>query len=106
MSHVGALQSERRALEEGGDELCKKAMALKRWLDENESRCPTGDIDIDAVIVASDPLSEQAISALAEDRAIDDLLSVLGKALEENRLPLDTYLKQVKPSTLFNCVCA
>ncbi len=78
-------------------ELCGKAVALQRWLDDNEARCPAGEIDPDVAIVAGDALSRQALEAMAEDRAIDDLLSALDRALQDGNgaLPLDAYLRQV-----------
>eukprot|EP00884_Botryococcus_braunii_P007647 jgi/Botrbrau1/16884/Bobra.150_2s0100.2 len=110
---VQEMQVERKSLEEDVKELSGKAMALQRWLDENEARCPEGNIDPDTAIVPAEKLSEQGLDVLAEDRAIDDLLSVLDRALEDNVVQLDPYLRQAslpfchqRRSGVTNCPCS
>lgn len=47
------------------------------------------------VVVPADDLSRQALSAQAEDLAVEDTLVVLDKALGAGALEADAYLRQV-----------
>ena len=54
-----------------------------------------GEIDPDTAIVPADVLSRQALDAQAEDLALEDTLYSLNKALQENVISAEVYMKQV-----------
>lgn len=89
-------QAERSALETCVLQLSGKRVALERWLAENESKNPQGDIDPDTAIVPADVLSRQALDAQAEDLALEDTLYSLNKALQEGVITAEVYMKQVR----------
>ena len=93
---VGGMQAERTALESCVLELSGKAVALERWLADNEAKTPEGEVDADGAIVAADVLSAQALEAQAEDMAVEDTLYSLDKALQEGALQPEAYMKQVR----------
>lgn len=99
---VASIQQERAGTEGLVAELGAKCKALERWLDDNEWKVTNAtqgkgsvQLDINKVVVAADDLSRQAMSAQAEDLAVEDALVVLDKALHNGKLQADTYLKQV-----------
>lgn len=95
---VAAIQSERAGCEGLVTELHLKAQQLDKWLQENEWKMPKDgqDIDINAVVMAADDLSRQALAAQAEDLAVEDTLTVLDKACQEGKLDAPEYLRQVR----------
>jgi hypothetical protein len=50
---------------------------------------------VNKVVVPADDLSRQALSAQAEDLAVEDCLLVLEKAMLQGKLAPDVYMKQV-----------
>jgi len=65
---------------------------LDKWIDTHEKR----DMDVDKMIEPEDMHSRQVLELLAEDNAIDDLVWVLGEALDKKTISTDTYLTRVR----------
>lgn len=60
-----------------------------------------GEVDPDDAIVAADKLSQQALDAQAEDLALEDALYSLNKALQDNVISGEVYMKQAR---LWKCL--
>ncbi len=60
-----------------------------------------GEVDADTAILPADVLSKQALEGQAEDLALEDTLYSLDKALQNNSLTPELYIKQVCPPPLF-----
>ncbi|BDA41500.1 Tumor susceptibility gene 101 protein [Coccomyxa sp. Obi] len=93
---VESIQAERHALEGCVLEMSGKAAALGKWLEENEKKQVSGEVDADTAIVPADVLSKQALEGQAEDLALEDALYSLDKALQANSLTPEVYIKQVR----------
>lgn len=65
---------------------------LTKWIETHEKR----DMDVDKMIEPEDMHSRQVLELLAEDNAIDDLVWVLGEALDKKTITTDTYLTRVR----------
>ncbi|EIE25211.1 tumor susceptibility protein [Coccomyxa subellipsoidea C-169] len=93
---VESIQAERHALEGCVLEMSGKAAALGKWLVENEKKLVSGEVDADTAILPADVLSKQALEGQAEDLALEDTLYSLDKALQNNSLTPELYIKQVR----------
>uniref|UniRef100_A0A2P2QP05 SB domain-containing protein n=1 Tax=Rhizophora mucronata TaxID=61149 RepID=A0A2P2QP05_RHIMU len=72
---------------------------LINWLrvTDGKSLSPSLTVaDSDEAFEAVDENSKLVIDCLAADRAIDDLIDALDKALEQQVLNIDAYTKQVR----------
>lgn len=65
---------------------------LKTWLEKNEGK----EVSIDELVDGNDTWSKQILHEVAMDSAIEDTLYALDKGLEDGRLSLDDFLKQVR----------
>jgi len=63
---------------------------LNHWLKESEESLP----HIDDVVSPADQLSSMMYDLVAEDAAIEDVLYYMNRALEHNKINLETFLKQ------------
>ena len=72
--------------------------AIDMWLMENESNADDDDsqIDPDLAIVGDSSKIDQLIDAMAEDAAIEDILYVLEKAVQNGKVDFETYMKNVR----------
>lgn len=93
-----SLQRERNAYDSCTIALAERSAALTRWLADNERKAEMA-ADPASLLVPADAASAAALAAQAEDLAIGDALSALDRCLHDGRLPLDTYLKQVRAKT-------
>jgi len=71
--------------------ICHKELA-KFEASYNENQ----DVDIDDTVVPEDPLSKQLFNLIAEDSAIEDVVYHLEKALAENIIDLESFLKETR----------
>jgi hypothetical protein len=103
---VSSIQQERAGTEGLVAQLGRQSAALEAWLNEHEWKADavaaaeaasdTGKLDVNKVVVPADDLSRQALSAQAEDLAVEDCLLVLEKAMLQGKLAPDVYMKQVR----------
>ncbi|CAD7699902.1 unnamed protein product [Ostreobium quekettii] len=90
------MQQERAAYEQCVKDMSLKTQELSLWLQKANGKADAGPIDPDTVIVPEDELCRQALESQAEDLAIEDCLYALDKALQNEVIGLDSYLKQVR----------
>jgi len=84
---------ENQLLKQRKNDLDTKIKAMEQWLEANEK----DDIgNIDDVVVPSDTWSKQCMEAVSEDFALSDAMLELDKAIEEEKIQLDVYLKQLR----------
>eukprot|EP00803_Ostreobium_quekettii_P002109 evm.model.scf_1113EXC.1 EVM.evm.TU.scf_1113EXC.1 scf_1113EXC:1500-6638(+) len=93
---ISAMQQERAAYEQCVKDMSLKTQELSLWLQKANGKADAGPIDPDTVIVPEDELCRQALESQAEDLAIEDCLYALDKALQNEVIGLDSYLKQVR----------
>jgi ESCRT-I complex subunit TSG101 len=72
--------------------LKKRESDLDKWIESHEKQ----EIDVDKMIEPEDMHSRQVLELLAEVSAIEDLIWVLGEALDKKIIDLDTYLTRVR----------
>ena len=96
-----SLEQEKRSIRAMCDQLERDAVRLREetvrlhsWLDahpEQEERV----IDPEVAFAGADAVSAQLLDAHAKDSAIEDALDALDELLNEGRVDLDDYLRQV-----------
>jgi hypothetical protein len=100
-----ALESQKRELETGLQTMRDKEAQFQSWLQEYESKFPApgsdeaaaaAQLNIDEAIVPSDGPSRQLFDCVAERSAIEDLLHNLDRALSNDTVDLQTFLKKVR----------
>jgi len=96
------LDEEKTRLEELLSQIEKKTEETKEWVEKNESK---DKIDINKAVFMNNTWSKQLIEAVAEDHAIDDTLDCLDKALADDTLAVDEFLKHTRKLARkqFNC---
>ena len=92
---LAPLRAEREGLEHHVSALRAATAALDAWLAENSPRVPA-DLTADEALQAEDAWGRQALTAAAEDAAVEDTLYVLAQGLEAGVVPLEQYLRQVR----------
>ncbi|KAJ1690752.1 hypothetical protein LUZ63_014907 [Rhynchospora breviuscula] len=98
MLHLGELEMERDTLEEQSEMEMMNINLMTSWLCENERRLKAvwtkGDGEIEELFQISDEngVFDNAIA----DRAIDDTIYALDKAVQEGCIPFDAYLKSIR----------
>jgi len=75
-------------------QLQQQSQQLEQWLNQHENT--NVDIDVDSVVYARDTWSQQLLEAVAEDHAIEDTLYVLDRSLQNDRMDLETFLKETR----------
>jgi len=119
------VQQERAGTEGVVAGLGAKCRELEKWLEENEWKAAAlgapaaaakggskgkaaavvdadaaaemlSKLDVNKLVVPADDLCRQALAAQAEDLAVEDALTVLDKALQGGKVPVDAYIKQVR----------
>ncbi|KAF4323803.1 hypothetical protein BBO99_00000984 [Phytophthora kernoviae] len=63
------------------------------WLEENESK---DTVDPDTILIEGDALSKQMIKTLAEHQSIEDALYYMDRALSNDEIELNIFLKEVR----------
>eukprot|EP00466_Bigelowiella_natans_P014429 jgi/Bigna1/85290/estExt_fgenesh1_pg.C_30157 len=86
------MEHEKKLLETSIAAMDTQNKTLNTWISENKNK----DVDVDAAIDGRDTWSKQILDEVAKDSAIEDALYALDKALEDGRITLDVFLKQVR----------
>lgn len=84
----------RNDLSEALTDINTKHLELEAWADEQERT--KDEIDIESYIVPYDDLSAQLIKLSAEQKAIEDLIYYLEKALVASVIDLPSFLKEIR----------
>ncbi|GAB5369650.1 hypothetical protein AAMO2058_001423300 [Amorphochlora amoebiformis] len=84
--------SEKKQLEETTANMKKKIEEVTQWIAENKDK----KLDVDTALGGKDTWSKQILQEVAKDHAIGDTLYALDKALEDGRVSLDVFLRQVR----------
>ncbi|RLN47519.1 hypothetical protein BBJ29_000607 [Phytophthora kernoviae] len=63
------------------------------WLEENEGK---DTVDPDTILIEGDALSKQMIKTLAEHQSIEDALYYMDRALSNDEIELNIFLKEVR----------
>ncbi|KAI9505572.1 suppressor protein stp22 of temperature-sensitive alpha-factor receptor and arginine permease [Coemansia spiralis] len=100
-SGAGVISEERHQLLESQRQLSANISVLENKLSElNEKKngFPDGSqiTDVCQVFRGQTPAMEQLFGLAGEISAIDDTLYILGKALNDGRLPLSIYMRQIR----------
>ncbi|KAJ1730295.1 suppressor protein stp22 of temperature-sensitive alpha-factor receptor and arginine permease [Coemansia biformis] len=100
-SGAGVIAEERHQLLESQRQLSANISVLEHKLNElNEKKAEFPDAaaitDVRKVFCGQTPATDQLFELAGEIAAIDDTLYFLGKALNDGRLPLGTYMRQVR----------
>ena len=66
-----------------------KIKELEQWLKENES---SNEIDIERIVIPSDPWSKQCMDAVSNDIGITDTMLELDKCLEDEVISYVIYI--------------
>ena len=88
------LRAESHALTQRKEALQSTIVDDTQWIDENEGH-KVEDMDIDRLLLPSDQWSEQCMAETAHCTAIHDEILQMDSYLEDERFPLDQYLKQI-----------
>ncbi|KAJ6708968.1 TUMOR SUSCEPTIBILITY GENE 101 PROTEIN-RELATED [Salix koriyanagi] len=96
-SMIVELEHERMNLTHKVKNLMNQADVLVNWLRVNDAKSHGKKLeDDDIAFVAGDEDSRLLIESLATDRAIEDSMYALDKAVEQGVVSFDAYLKQVR----------
>ncbi|KNC55492.1 tumor susceptibility 101 [Thecamonas trahens ATCC 50062] len=87
-------ESERDHLAAEQEQLMVESAKIESWVEANQR--DDRDVDIDEMTKPKGVLNRQLLDAMAKDRAIDDLLYALSRALNDGVILLAVYLKQVR----------
>ncbi|XP_010274350.1 PREDICTED: protein ELC-like [Nelumbo nucifera] len=91
------MQDEKEGLEQQLQMVLMNSDILEAWLRENESKTANiGKVDIDNVFEPIDALSKQMLECSASDLAIEDAIYSLDKAVQEESIPFDQYLRSIR----------
>mmetsp|Transcript_15351 Transcript_15351/g.25028 ORF Transcript_15351/g.25028 Transcript_15351/m.25028 type:complete len:460 (-) Transcript_15351:27-1406(-) len=95
------LDDQKKEFETAINELTAKQAQLESWLEEYGRADTNGDsavaeMNLDEAIVPADALSRQLFDCVAETSAIDDILYHLDRALSNDAITLDAFLKEVR----------
>lgn len=97
---VHDLQTEKRECEQYFSALLGTNAELEKWLAENDKG--DAEIDPDAVVAPADPLSEQLLTNLVADQAIEDTIFKLGQLYHQRAIDKDgkeateIYMREVR----------
>jgi len=86
------MEHEKKLLESSIAALDTQGKTLNAWISENKNK----EVDVDEAIDGRDTWSKQILDEVAKDSAIEDALYALDKALEDGRITLDVFMKQVR----------
>ncbi|OVA09873.1 Ubiquitin E2 variant [Macleaya cordata] len=91
-------EHERSSLKERVKDLTDEADTLMNWLTVHgcKSSIDRAKDKMNDAFEAADQESDQVLDCSSKDKAIEDLLYVLEKAVKEGVVPVDKYLKQVR----------
>eukprot|EP00824_Muranothrix_gubernata_P003287 TRINITY_DN1402_c0_g1_i1.p1 TRINITY_DN1402_c0_g1~~TRINITY_DN1402_c0_g1_i1.p1 ORF type:complete len:396 (+),score=62.35 TRINITY_DN1402_c0_g1_i1:125-1312(+) len=95
-SSATLLKEEKEQLEDMQQVLGQKEKEIDTWLTEYTGK---EDVNPDDAFEAVDPLSNQLIRVTAEDQALEDVVYFLNKALQNGKVDLDTYTRDVRDTT-------
>eukprot|EP00026_Physarum_polycephalum_P005310 Phypoly_transcript_05342.p1 GENE.Phypoly_transcript_05342~~Phypoly_transcript_05342.p1 ORF type:complete len:459 (+),score=101.56 Phypoly_transcript_05342:98-1474(+) len=87
------LQQEIDHIEQETKLLTDKLEELTKWLELNDTNT---EPDIDTVTDPKDPLAKQLLSLVAQDHTIQDTCFYLDKALANDKISLDAFLKTIR----------
>jgi len=90
---ISATQTEKERILEGIKRVDEQTAQMKAWLSANEGQDKT---NVDDVVFPKDTWSNQMFDLVAEDHAIEDTLYQLDRALGDDRIELDAFLKEVR----------
>lgn len=95
---INGLEHERKNLKDRVAKLMKQADVLMNWLRVNDAKSVVtmAEDEMEDAFEAIDEESKLVIDCLAADRAIEDLVYVLDKAVEQRVVSIDAYVKQVR----------
>lgn len=98
-SIVMGLDHEKKKLRRRVKELTDEADMLMNWVTFNDPKnvmAVTGEDRMEDVIEAADEKSELVLDQLAGDKAMEDLMYELDKAVEQGVVTLQAYIKEVR----------
>ncbi|KAJ9187639.1 hypothetical protein P3X46_003068 [Hevea brasiliensis] len=94
---ISSLEQERSSLKDNVTKLTDEADVVMNWLRVNDANSvAVGGDEMEEAFEAADEESKLKIECLSGDRAIEDLIYALDKAVEEGTVPFDAYIKQVR----------
>ncbi|KAJ9188064.1 hypothetical protein P3X46_003459 [Hevea brasiliensis] len=94
---ISSLEQERSSLKDNVTKLTDEADVVMNWLRVNDANSvAVGRDEMEEAFEAADEESKLKIECLSGDRAIEDLIYALDKAVEEGTVPFDAYIKQVR----------
>ncbi|KAF2325275.1 hypothetical protein GH714_026029 [Hevea brasiliensis] len=94
---ISSLEQERSSLKDNVTKLTDEADVVMNWLRVNDANSvAVGGDEMEEAFEAADEESKLNIECLSGDRAIEDLIYALDKAVEEGTVPFDAYIKQVR----------
>ncbi|BFZ58149.1 Suppressor protein stp22 of temperature-sensitive alpha-factor receptor and arginine permease [Savitreella phatthalungensis] len=115
LGQLKELDREREALEEVRDRLSRETATVTRSLETCragisilDEKIPAaekvieqvdalGQPDVDGLVVPATVVHAQLYNLVAQELALDDTIFVLGKALEQEQIDLDLFLKHIRP---------
>ncbi|PHT52900.1 hypothetical protein CQW23_07362 [Capsicum baccatum] len=92
---VNVTENERTELKERVKVLTDEADKLSHWLKVNDRKSFSAE-KVEDAFEATDENSKALLDCLEADRATEDLMYSLDKAVEQGVMPFGTYLKQVR----------
>jgi ESCRT-I complex subunit TSG101 len=75
------------------ESVTSKTAEIRKWLEENENK---STIDPDKAVFFRDTWAQQMFEQVALDHAIEDTIYALDRALQDDRIDLKTFLKQIR----------
>lgn len=94
-SMIIALEGEKMDLKNKVVEVTEEADVLMNWVRIHDHK-GTSDYSVEDVFEAADEESEVILECLAADRAIEDVMYAMDKAVEEGVVTFEMYIRQVR----------
>lgn len=89
------LKAYRDALQRQSEQITEQSNQIQTWMAQNSARLDQ-PLDVDSLVMPQDALAQQILDLNAEDLAIDDALDILSKALKDEIINFDQFVKSTR----------